>query len=90
MRILPTHGAGSFCSAGPGSARRVTSIGAERFANPTFALAGAEPAPELGLPARVGAQRPQVRRVGVLLVGALVAPALLAGPVAAAPAVVAG
>ncbi|MBI2780559.1 MAG: MBL fold metallo-hydrolase [Chloroflexi bacterium] len=43
VEILPTHGAGSFCSAGPGSARRVTSIGAERFANPTFALAGAAP-----------------------------------------------
>ena len=44
VEILPTHGAGSFCSAGPASARRVTSIGAERFANPAFALAGAEPA----------------------------------------------
>ncbi|MEO8274562.1 MAG: MBL fold metallo-hydrolase [Chloroflexota bacterium] len=42
--ILPTHGAGSFCSAGPGSSSRVTTIGAERFANPTFALADAEPA----------------------------------------------
>jgi glyoxylase-like metal-dependent hydrolase (beta-lactamase superfamily II)/rhodanese-related sulfurtransferase len=43
VEIFPTHGAGSFCSAGPGSARRVTSIGAERFTNPTFALAGATP-----------------------------------------------
>ena len=41
--ILPTHGAGSFCSAGPAGSRPVTSIGAERFANRTFALAGAEP-----------------------------------------------
>jgi hydroxyacylglutathione hydrolase len=42
-QILPTHGAGSFCSAGPSSPNRVTTIGAERFANPTFALAGAAP-----------------------------------------------
>jgi hydroxyacylglutathione hydrolase len=41
--ILPTHGAGSFCSAGPAGSRPVSSIGAERFANRTFALAGAEP-----------------------------------------------
>jgi rhodanese-related sulfurtransferase len=42
-QILPTHGAGSFCSAGPSSPGRVTTIGAERFANPTFALADATP-----------------------------------------------
>jgi glyoxylase-like metal-dependent hydrolase (beta-lactamase superfamily II)/rhodanese-related sulfurtransferase len=42
-QILPTHGAGSFCSAGPSSPSRVTTIGAERFANPTFALADAAP-----------------------------------------------
>lgn len=38
--VLPTHGAGSFCSAGPASVRRVSSIAAERFANPTFRAAG--------------------------------------------------
>jgi hydroxyacylglutathione hydrolase len=43
VEILPTHGAGSFCSAGPAAPRRVSSIGAERFANPTFALASAPP-----------------------------------------------
>jgi len=42
-QILPTNGAGSFCSAGPSSPSRVTTIGAERFANPTFALAAATP-----------------------------------------------
>jgi glyoxylase-like metal-dependent hydrolase (beta-lactamase superfamily II)/rhodanese-related sulfurtransferase len=42
-QILPTHGAGSFCSAGPSSSSRVTTIGSERFANPTFALADAAP-----------------------------------------------
>jgi glyoxylase-like metal-dependent hydrolase (beta-lactamase superfamily II)/rhodanese-related sulfurtransferase len=45
-QVLPTHGAGSFCSAGPVSPTRVSTIAAERFANPTFALAaaGADPA----------------------------------------------
>ena len=37
VRILPTHGAGSFCSAGPVAATRTTTIGAERHRNPTFA-----------------------------------------------------
>jgi hydroxyacylglutathione hydrolase len=40
--IMPTHGAGSFCSAGPTSDQRVSSIAAERFGNPTF-RAAAEP-----------------------------------------------
>jgi hydroxyacylglutathione hydrolase len=44
VQVLPTHGAGSFCSAGPAASSRVSTIGAERLANPTFALAGAEPA----------------------------------------------
>ena len=34
--VYPTHGAGSFCSAPPGAAR-VTTIGAERTANPLLA-----------------------------------------------------
>ena len=38
-QVLPTHGAGSFCSAGPVSANRVSTIAAERFANPALALA---------------------------------------------------
>jgi hydroxyacylglutathione hydrolase len=42
-QILPTHGSGSFCSAGPASATRTTTIGAERGSNPAFALVGAEP-----------------------------------------------
>ncbi|HEX2627326.1 MAG TPA: MBL fold metallo-hydrolase [Candidatus Limnocylindrales bacterium] len=37
--VLPTHGAGSFCSAGPGSAKRVSTIAAERLGNPTFGAA---------------------------------------------------
>lgn len=42
-RVLPTHGAGSFCSAGPVSATRTTTIDAERSSNATFALTGAQP-----------------------------------------------
>lgn len=40
-RVLPTHGAGSFCSAGPPSMERTTTVDAERASNPTFALAAA-------------------------------------------------
>ena len=47
--MLPTHGAGSFCSAGPMSAGRTTTIGAERLANPTFALADGSPEAFRGL-----------------------------------------
>ena len=36
VTVLPTHGAGSFCSA-PGGARRWTTIGEERRANPLLA-----------------------------------------------------
>ena len=55
VEILPTHGAGSFCSAGPAAPRRVSTIGAERFANPTFALASG-PAGRLPRP---GPRRPR-------------------------------
>ncbi|MBT2446970.1 MBL fold metallo-hydrolase [Streptomyces sp. ISL-43] len=36
-RVLPTHGAGSSCAAGPASAERTTTVGAERRANPALA-----------------------------------------------------
>jgi glyoxylase-like metal-dependent hydrolase (beta-lactamase superfamily II)/rhodanese-related sulfurtransferase len=39
VAILPTHGAGSFCSAGPVGGRPTTTIGAERIGNPVFAAA---------------------------------------------------
>ena len=42
-QVLPTHGAGSFCSAGPVSSKRTTTIDAERLANETFALADGTP-----------------------------------------------
>jgi len=40
-RVLPTHGSGSFCSAGPVRSERTTTVDAERFGNPTFAMATA-------------------------------------------------
>ena len=42
-RVLPTHGSGSFCSAGPVGATRSTTIAAEEFANPAFRLVDATP-----------------------------------------------
>ena len=41
-KVLPTHGAGSFCSAGPAGTQRTTTIAAEEFANPGFRLADAD------------------------------------------------
>lgn len=43
VRILPTHGAGSFCSAGPVAKGRETTIAAERTGNPTFARMNDDP-----------------------------------------------
>ena len=37
LRVYPTHGAGSFCSA-PGSSQRTTTLGEERTANALFAI----------------------------------------------------
>jgi glyoxylase-like metal-dependent hydrolase (beta-lactamase superfamily II)/rhodanese-related sulfurtransferase len=45
VAILPTHGAGSFCSAGPVSGQWYTSVGNERASNPVFAAAGAAEGP---------------------------------------------
>ena len=39
VAILPTHGAGSFCSVGPADAARTTTIGRERRSNPLLGLA---------------------------------------------------
>jgi glyoxylase-like metal-dependent hydrolase (beta-lactamase superfamily II)/rhodanese-related sulfurtransferase len=35
-RVLPTHGAGSACAAGPADAARTTTVGAERTSNPAL------------------------------------------------------
>jgi glyoxylase-like metal-dependent hydrolase (beta-lactamase superfamily II)/rhodanese-related sulfurtransferase len=40
VRILPTHGAGSFCSAGPVAATRTTTMGRELVANLALEAAG--------------------------------------------------
>lgn len=37
VRVLPTHGGGSFCSAGPADDRRTTTIGEELAGNPLLA-----------------------------------------------------
>jgi glyoxylase-like metal-dependent hydrolase (beta-lactamase superfamily II)/rhodanese-related sulfurtransferase len=42
-RILPTHGAGSFCSAGPVRSRRTTTIDDERRSNAMFGAIALEP-----------------------------------------------
>jgi hydroxyacylglutathione hydrolase len=39
VRVLPTHGAGSFCSAGPPARDRVSTVGEERRRNRALALA---------------------------------------------------
>jgi glyoxylase-like metal-dependent hydrolase (beta-lactamase superfamily II)/rhodanese-related sulfurtransferase len=39
VAVLPTHGAGSFCSAGPVSGQWYTSVGTERSSNPVFRAA---------------------------------------------------
>ena len=38
VAVLPTHGTGSFCAAGPPAAGRTTTIGDERRSNPLLAL----------------------------------------------------
>jgi glyoxylase-like metal-dependent hydrolase (beta-lactamase superfamily II)/rhodanese-related sulfurtransferase len=40
--VLPTHGAGSFCSVGPADAGRTTTIGRERARNPLLAITDEE------------------------------------------------
>ena len=43
VRVLPTHGAGSFCSVGPAAATSASTIGTERFTNPVvLALDGTD------------------------------------------------
>jgi glyoxylase-like metal-dependent hydrolase (beta-lactamase superfamily II)/rhodanese-related sulfurtransferase len=42
-KVLPTHGAGSFCSAGPVGGEKTSTIAAEEFANPGLRLADADP-----------------------------------------------
>lgn len=79
--VLPTHGAGSFCSAGPSSLQRVSTIAAERFANPTF-RAAAEPFDAFRAQATGGlgrypayyAQMAPINRAGPRVLGRLILP----------------
>jgi hydroxyacylglutathione hydrolase len=78
-RILPTHGAGSFCSAGPVGGGRTTTIDAERGGNPTFDLVSAAPeifrARALGDLGRVPAyyaQMSAINRQGPRVLGRLI------------------
>ena len=81
--ILPTHGAGSFCSAGPAAdAPPPTTIGAERLANAAFtapSLAAFEVAAlgSLGRFPDYYAHIAPINRAGAPVLGRLPAPALL-------------
>jgi glyoxylase-like metal-dependent hydrolase (beta-lactamase superfamily II)/rhodanese-related sulfurtransferase len=90
VRILPTHGAGSFCSAGPAAPSRTTSIRSELARNPVLAaMAGGDFRDALlgGLgrfPAYYAHMAP-LNRAGPRVLGRLPAtPALDAGGLAAA------
>jgi glyoxylase-like metal-dependent hydrolase (beta-lactamase superfamily II)/rhodanese-related sulfurtransferase len=83
-QILPTHGAGSFCSAGPAGAQRTTTIAAEEFANPTFRLADAgsdefrsEALAGLGLVPAYYAHMAAINRRGPRVLGRLILPEAL-------------
>lgn len=81
-QVLPTHGAGSFCSAGPVASSRTTTIGAERGANPAFSapsLAAFEAAAlgSLGRYPDYYAHMAPLNRAGVPVVGRLPAIAQL-------------
>jgi len=83
--ILPTHGAGSFCSAGPASERRVSSIAAERFANATFRAAAApfevfkaQATGGLGRYPAYYAHMAPINRAGPRVLGRLILPPALA------------
>jgi hydroxyacylglutathione hydrolase len=83
-QILPTHGAGSFCSAGPAGAQRTSTIAAEEFANPTFRLADAatdefrtEALAGLGLVPAYYAHMAAINRRGPRVLGRLILPEAL-------------
>ena len=88
-RVLPTHGAGSFCSAGPVAGGRVTTIGAERLANPAFVAPSLEVFEEVAL-GSLGrypdyyAHMAPLNRAGVPAVGRLPAIRSLSADAAAA------
>jgi hydroxyacylglutathione hydrolase len=80
-RILPTHGSGSFCSAGPVSTNRTTTIDDERRSNPTFALTHEAPEPfrvralaDLGRVPAYYAHMARLNRRGPRVLGRLILP----------------
>ena len=84
ISVLPTHGAGSFCSAGPVSSHRTTTVEAELAANPTLALVGA-PADDFRVKALDGlgrypdyyAHMARINRRGPRVLGRLILPPAL-------------
>ncbi len=84
VRILPTHGAGSFCSAGPSAPRSVSTLAEERATNPmlTAAVAG-DGAFRDRLVASLGqypayyAHMAVINRAGPAILGGLTLPAAL-------------
>ena len=83
-RVLPTHGSGSFCSAGPVRAERTTTVEAELAGNPTFALVSA-PADDFRVQALDGlgrvpeyyAHMARLNRRGPCVLGRLILPPAL-------------
>jgi hydroxyacylglutathione hydrolase len=86
VRVLPTHGGGSFCSIGPARRDRTTTIGRERASNPLMGLADVA-AFRATLLERLGpypdyyAEMAPINRAGPAIVGRLPATPRL-GPVA--------
>jgi hydroxyacylglutathione hydrolase len=84
VAVLPTHGAGSFCSAGPVSGRWYTSVGNERGSNPVFQAAEGSDAAfgelltaGLGLYPEYYAHMAGLNRAGPRVLGELRLPGLL-------------
>jgi hydroxyacylglutathione hydrolase len=83
-QVLPTHGAGSFCSAGPPGGEKTSTIAAEEFANPALRLADAEPGvfrsealAGLGLVPAYYAHMAAINRRGPRVLGGLTLPPAL-------------
>jgi glyoxylase-like metal-dependent hydrolase (beta-lactamase superfamily II)/rhodanese-related sulfurtransferase len=82
-RVLPTHGSGSFCAAGPIVSDRVTTLGAQRRRNPLLALAE-EPAFAATLLAGLGEypayyrSMAPINRAGPPVLGGVPVPATIA------------
>ena len=83
-QVLPTHGAGSFCSAGPPSMTRTTTVGTERTSNPAFGHIDAAPEvfraevlAELGRVPAYYAHMAAMNRRGPRVLGRLIMPPAL-------------